>query len=56
VRNNQGNDREQGVVILALFALIILAVVIASFLFVMQKQRKSQGKDIQINIQSTIKL
>ncbi len=49
-------DKESGVVILALFVLIIIGIVIAAFLFVMQKQRKTDGKDTQINIQSTIHL
>jgi len=59
-KNKMGNDsrrdKESGVVILALFVLIIIGVVIAAFLFVMQKQRKADGKDTQINIQSTIHL
>ena len=47
---------ESGVVIIALFVLIIIGVVIAAFLFVMQKQRESDGKDTQIKIESTINL
>lgn len=50
------NEKERGVVILALFVLIIIGVVIAAFLFVMQKQRKADGKDTQIKIESTINL
>lgn len=47
---------ERGLVILALFVLIILGVIIAAFLFVMQQQRKAEGKDTQIKIESTINL
>lgn len=50
------NNKESGLVIIALFVLIIIGVVIAAFLFVMQKQRKAEGKDTQINIQNTINL
>jgi flagellar basal body-associated protein FliL len=56
MRNNPGRNNESGVVILAVFVLIIIGVVIAAFLFVMQKQRKAEGKETQINIQSTINL
>ena len=48
--------KESGVVILALFVLIILGVVIAAFLFVMQKQRKAGGHETQIKLESTINL
>lgn len=41
---------------MAVFMLIIIGVVIAAFLFVMQKQRKAEGKDTQIKIESTINL
>jgi hypothetical protein len=50
------NDRERGVVILAIFFLIIIGIVIAAFLFVMQKQRKAEGKGTQIKIENTINL
>jgi len=50
-----GKD-ERGIVILALFMLIILGAIIAAFLFVMQQQRKADGKDTQIKIESTINL
>jgi len=56
VRNYQINNRESGIVIIALFVLIIIGVVIAAFLFVMQKQRQSEGKDTQIKIENTINL
>ena len=49
------SDRESGVVILALFVLIIIGVVIAAFLFVMNKQ-KGEGGNTQINIHNTINL
>jgi heme/copper-type cytochrome/quinol oxidase subunit 2 len=48
--------QESGLVIIALFVLIIIGVVIAAFLFVMQKQRESNGQDTQIKIESTINL
>ena len=54
--NNVSRSRESGVVIIALFVLIIIGVVIAAFLFVMQKQRKADGKDTEIKIESTINL
>lgn len=50
------NDKERGIVILGLFMLIIIGIVVAAFLFVMQKQRKSDGQDTQIKIESTINL
>ena len=50
------HGRESGVVIIALFVLIIIGIVIAAFLFVMQKQRESDGKNTQIKIESTINL
>jgi hypothetical protein len=53
---NPSRTKESGVVILALFVLIIIGVVIAAFLFVMQKQRKAEGKDTEIKIESTINL
>lgn len=54
--NNNARSKESGVVILALFVLIIIGVVIAAFLFVMQKQRKAEGRDTEIKIESTINL
>jgi len=50
------SEKERGIVVLGLFTLIIIGVLIAAFLFVMQKQRKAEGKDTQIKIQSTINL
>lgn len=47
---------ERGLVILALFVLIIIGAIIASLLFVMQKQREAEGKDTQIKIEGTINL
>lgn len=41
---------------IALFVLVIIGVVIAAFLFVMQKQRKANGQNTQIKIESTINL
>lgn len=49
-------NKESGVVFLALFFLIILGVIIAAFLFVMQQQRKAEGKETQIKIEGTINL
>lgn len=49
-------NKESGVIVLALFFLIIIGAAIAAFLFVAQKQREAGGKDTQINIQGTINL
>ena len=56
MRKNNAPNKESGVVILALFVLIIIGIVIAAFLFVMQKQRESKGQDTQIKFESTIEL
>ncbi len=56
MRKNNAPNKESGVVIIALFVLIIIGVIIAAFLFVMQKQRKADGKDTQIKIENTINL
>jgi len=53
---NTTRSKESGIVILALFMVIIIGIVVAAFLFVMQKQRKADGQDTQIKIQSTINL
>lgn len=53
---NTTRSKESGIVILAIFMLIIIGVVVAAFLFVMQQQRKDKGQDTQIKIESTINL
>lgn len=54
--SSDAQHRESGIVFIALFILIIIGAVIAAFLFVMQQQRKAEGKETQIKIESTINL
>ncbi|HTH71903.1 MAG TPA: hypothetical protein VL737_00890 [Candidatus Pristimantibacillus sp.] len=52
---SQYDNKESGIVFLALFALIIIAIVIAAFMFVAKRQHGTNGKT-QININNTINL
>jgi uncharacterized membrane protein len=54
--NNDTRAKESGVILLALFALIIIGIIIAAFLFVLQQQRKADGHDTQIKIEKHDKL
>ncbi len=49
-------QKERGLVVLALFVLIILAALIAGMLYIMQQERKADGQGTQIKIESTINL
>ena len=55
MRSNEYGNKESGVVFLALFALIIIGIAIAAFLYVMKKQQGHDG-NTQINIHNTINL
>lgn len=47
---------ERGLVLLALFVLIVIGAIIAGLLFVIQKQRAANGQGTQIKIEGTINL
>lgn len=49
-------EKERGLIILALFVLIIIGALIAGMLYIWQQERKADGQGTQIKIESTINL